>query len=686
MEEFNQKQKQNEGRREAEKEKEKKEIETEAARPPVSLTPETVPVPVVVLERMDADSTPGGSRSSSPARGRFWRKRTSSEQELAPQREGESPKRTRGRPPTTGEYVGLARAKAELNAAKERELELRAEEELKEELRLQGQRALYLTQSPSPQPQAQATPAASARSLSAEQLSGQIEAAVTMVQTIATKSSNLKGQYVRDLKNACTSILENVRVLVTRTESEEVAQLQAELVAVRAEMRAMQQRAEAAPPPMSRDEIGFLVDARLAGIADRLLPETRIRPPLQADRRNAARSAGGPEPAAQPLPPSPPKPDGQKEKGTSGEENNNKKKKKKAKGKTAAAKEAEAARQARQSPPSTSTSAPPSASAPLPQSRTWSEVAARPKAPKPAPAQPQAASNAATAASSAGKRRKRGGRRSRKLRTPQTAAITLTLQPGTAVTYGQVMAKAERSIDLKALGIEGLRLRTAVTGGRILEVAGADRAQKADRLAAKLREVLEEVRVARPVRCVEMRISGLSDSATEETVAASLAAEGGCSADQIKVGVIKRPPGRQGTAWLRCPVEAARKLTDGRRIVVGWSVVRLTTLEPRPARCYRCLETGHVGAKCAATTDRSALCFRCGQAGHKLATCTAEPSCPVCSAAGAAAGHRLGSAECKAASRSRGRAPPKSKAAGGAKSTLSPNQPSNEEEMDTAQS
>ncbi|KPJ19878.1 hypothetical protein RR48_02306 [Papilio machaon] len=68
------------------------------------------------------------SRSRSPP-SRFWRKRSLTPEEGAAGARSTAPgKRGRGRPITTGEYAGLARAKAELNA--QRELELQAEAEL----------------------------------------------------------------------------------------------------------------------------------------------------------------------------------------------------------------------------------------------------------------------------------------------------------------------------------------------------------------------------------------------------------------------------------------------------------------------------------------------------------------------------------------------------------------------------
>ncbi|CAH2035060.1 unnamed protein product, partial [Iphiclides podalirius] len=59
-----------------------------------------------------------------------------------------------------------------------------------------------------------------------------------------------------------------------------------------------------------------------------------------------------------------------------------------------------------------------------------------------------------------------------------------------SVTYGMLMAEAKSKIALLALGIESaIRQKRAVAGGLLLEVSGPNCGQKADNLAAKLREI-----------------------------------------------------------------------------------------------------------------------------------------------------------------------------------------------------
>ncbi|XP_052750766.1 uncharacterized protein LOC128200669 [Galleria mellonella] len=68
-----------------------------------------------------------------------------------------------------------------------------------------------------------------------------------------------------------------------------------------------------------------------------------------------------------------------------------------------------------------------------------------------------------------------------KLKPPRSAAVIITLDPEAereGVAYANVLAEAKRRIDLRALGIEDMRFRTAITGGKVLEVPGADGARR----------------------------------------------------------------------------------------------------------------------------------------------------------------------------------------------------------------
>ena len=93
--------------------------------------------------------------------------------------------------------------------------------------------------------------------------------------------------------------------------------------------------------------------------------------------------------------------------------------------------------------------------------------------------------------------------------------------------------------------------------GVLVESPGQESAAKADDLAAKLRKVFPEegdVRISRPVKRAEVRICGLDESIQPGEVKETIAAEGGCNSEEVKVGEIKRrSPRSLGVAWIQCP-------------------------------------------------------------------------------------------------------------------------------------
>lgn len=243
----------------------------------------------------------------------------------------------------------------------------------------------------------------------------------------------------------------------------------------------------------------------------------------------------------------------------------------------------------------------------------------------------------------------------RRLRPPRSAAVVITLQPAAAergVTYAAVISEARSKINLASLEINQLRFKRAVTGARVLEVAGASAASgdKADALAKKLKEVIgsEVATVSRPVKAVEIRVSGLDDSVTSGEVTAAVALSGACGVEAVTCGEVR--PGASGAcaAWVRCPVAAAKRILAAGRLPVGWGSARVELLDARPLRCFRCLEPGHVRALCASEVDRSDQCYRCGEPGHKAGACHAKPRCTLCAAAGRPTEHACGSRICPA--------------------------------------
>lgn len=123
-----------------------------------------------------------------------------------------------------------------------------------------------------------------------------------------------------------------------------------------------------------------------------------------------------------------------------------------------------------------------------------------------------------------------------------------------------------------------------------------------------------------------------------------MAKAGGCRAEDIQVGEIRKAPDGLYFGWARCPAKIATKAEEG-SVRVGWLRAKISLLSKRPLQCHRCLEIGHTRQRCTGP-DRSDYCYRCGGQGHLAAKCTGTPSCVLCRARGTPSVHRMGGPAC----------------------------------------
>lgn len=235
---------------------------------------------------------------------------------------------------------------------------------------------------------------------------------------------------------------------------------------------------------------------------------------------------------------------------------------------------------------------------------------------------------------------------------PKSSVVVITLNPAAqeqGVSYPELVGRAKGAVSLEELGIEnGINFKRAVSGGVILELPGANTGAKADLLADKIKAALSDVaKVVRPLKCADLRISGLDDATRKEEIAAAVASKGGCALEQVRVGDIRMGPRGVGVVVVQCPVAAAKTLSDAGRLLIGWSSTQVQALGAKPLRCYKCMGLGHTRPQCTATVDRGILCYRCGALGHKSESCVAEPHCAVCTSAGLPAGHIMGGRNCE---------------------------------------
>ncbi|XP_018314526.1 uncharacterized protein [Mycetomoellerius zeteki] len=180
---------------------------------------------------------------------------------------------------------------------------------------------------------------------------------------------------------------------------------------------------------------------------------------------------------------------------------------------------------------------------------------------------------------------------------PRIAAVQISCCEG--VQYADVLRIAKEKIDIDKLGIPEIRPRRARTGALLLEIPGKDGAAKANELADKLKEVLlnnRNVLISRPEKMADMRIKDLVESMSRSEIISKIAEIGGCNSDCIKAGEISQSLNGLGSLIVKCPLAAAKIITNSARIKIGWTAVRVELLPERLAQCYRCLEIGHVRA------------------------------------------------------------------------------------------
>ncbi|RLU14686.1 hypothetical protein DMN91_013071 [Ooceraea biroi] len=295
------------------------------------------------------------------------------------------------------------------------------------------------------------------------------------------------------------------------------------------------------------------------------------------------------------------------------------------------------------------------------QEDTWAQVVRKSKKKKPVVVSPTKPAQQDTYVTSPVKSRRPAKSASatalqpkRKKAIPRVAAVSITALDG---NYNEPLLKARQATNPEQHGIKGMKAKRSLTGGYVFEIPGSEGDAKADAFAASLREVFKDsdtVRIARPMRKMELRLRRLVESIASQDVVSAITTTYGCSSSDVDTGVLRRAPHGLYDLWVRVPTVVGTKMLADSTLQVGWTLASVVQLEPRKLQCFRCLEFGHVKLNCK-NTDHSDLCYRCGTTGHLARLCTALPCCFMCKTRGLPTGHRMGGQACPLPIRGDGR-------------------------------
>lgn len=180
-----------------------------------------------------------------------------------------------------------------------------------------------------------------------------------------------------------------------------------------------------------------------------------------------------------------------------------------------------------------------------------------------------------------------------------------------------MLKSARDKISLDELNIKMTRIRRAANGGMIIEILGQNEHDRADALADKLKTILkDQAKVVRPMVRDEIRLIGLDDSVSKEEVMYVVAQNGNCKEEDVKTGPIRQMNNGLFTVWVQCPLSAAIKTANMKKIKIGWTLARVDLLEKKSVQCFKCWRYGHVRLSCTSKEDHSGSCFKCGEADH----------------------------------------------------------------------
>lgn len=201
------------------------------------------------------------------------------------------------------------------------------------------------------------------------------------------------------------------------------------------------------------------------------------------------------------------------------------------------------------------------------------------------------------------------------------------------VSYADILRQVKSDPKLNDLGHNVRNIRKTEKGELLLEL-NKPAHQNIGEFRLTVEEVLGTVAEVRALSHeVVIEIRDIDEVTTREDIYEALTnrSDDFKSLQPSAIKSLRRAYGGTQTATIGLSAILASRLVEAAKIRIGWVVCRIREkLSLR--RCYKCLDYGHIAAKCKGT-DHSDKCLKCGESGHKIVTCSKEPSCMLCRSA-----------------------------------------------------
>lgn len=211
-------------------------------------------------------------------------------------------------------------------------------------------------------------------------------------------------------------------------------------------------------------------------------------------------------------------------------------------------------------------------------------------------------------------------------------------------SYADILKQVKNDPKLKNIGDNVAKIRRTQKGELLLELK-KDSTLTSSVCKQSLDEALKDlakIKALSPEATLELK--DLDEVTTEDEICQSLKDQFDIVAS---VRSLRKAYGGTQTAVISLAVDQANALLSTDKVKISWTVCRVREVF-RPLKCFKCLDYGHVAAKCK-DTDRTNLCRRCGQEGHFYKKCDKPPKCVLCTGDdGIPQGHITGSGRCPA--------------------------------------